>query len=408
MLVFAYHCLQEMKPTRRKSAAKESQKMTSTQNKRRKTSAAAAAAASNVSNEDDNLGEGTSAGTLSNQDDNNIAQQSKSNNDNVGNLSIGQLKDIIAEMVVGGKNGQSSGTEIGDSGVQRSVSSHLDPSTAGKDDESHDTISNEGSENADSEIGSDSNTDDEKTVNFESSGVPLDAYLDNKIKGKILAGQFVEYRSLLSKNAPNDKSKKFRISENGGEKLMLSFAGKMHDDSSLRLSEWHKAHAIFSTVSIRHHKDYQLAIDLIKYGTLISRMADLGGDWANYDRNFRKMMAQASGSSARSKWSRPNWELWHSMVNSKKSGGVSSGTSSRTPQSYAKNYQRSDKTGNGKRRIPEGFCFHYHRGAQCFRKPCQFSHSCPECSGAHALYQCQPGKVKQTTPMQKTSTSNSG
>lgn len=220
-------------------------------------------------------------------------------------------------------------------------------------------------------------------VRFEPAGVPLDGYVDSKIKAKILSGQFIEYKTLLSENQTSGKRiLAFENSEEGGE----NFCFKVPKSNLIieRLGEWHKCHDIFSTIMIRHKKDPQLAIDLIKYGTLISRLADQGGDWFNYDRQFRMLIATKTGGA---NWAVLNWELWHSMVNKK-------------PQ-YTRNQQKGSYRGGNSEaaaqspgRVPAGYCYVFHRGSNCTQKPCSYKHECPNCGGGqnHPMSRCKKGK----------------
>lgn len=214
---------------------------------------------------------------------------------------------------------------------------------------------------------------------FTSAGVALDAHLSSKLKAKIVSGEFVEYKQLLP-NINANKKKNIQLGD-AAQKITLSFG---EDDSSdILYKDWHKAHLIYSTVMIKHKKDFDLAVSLLKYTATITRMAEQGGDWYGYDKQFRMQNA----GKPKAPWHQPNWELWQYSLTSKKptpstSSNNNNARSKKPPRSNVDQGAKGPGTGRGT-------CHAFNNTGNCrFGQGCRFRHVCGKCSGSHPGLKC--------------------
>ena len=155
------------------------------------------------------------------------------------------------------------------------------------------------------------------------------------------------------------------------------------EDKHLSLGEWHKCHAIYCTVLIRHTKSPDLAIALLKYQSSVQRLAELGGDWLFYDRSFRQWLPNAISVH---QWAQVSWELWHEAL----AAGQKASREQNSPR-LNRDQGKGPKLSAGEiDGIPKGWCVNYHNEkGPCRNKPCRYSHRCSRCGGEHRQKYCR-------------------
>ncbi|XP_044181866.1 uncharacterized protein LOC122962697 isoform X1 [Acropora millepora] len=122
---------------------------------------------------------------------------------------------------------------------------------------------------------------------------------------------------------------------------------------------------------------------LKKYGEIIQDLAARGHNWRYYDQKFRFLRQKQASAFP---WGVLHGELWLRAQ--------SPLTKKPQPANVVKPRARTDLP-----RVPQGFCFKFHRGLAC--SGCSFKHSCFKCSGEHRATLCTfraPSKPSNSGP----------
>ena len=107
---------------------------------------------------------------------------------------------------------------------------------------------------------------------------------------------------------------------------------------------------------------------LMKYATVIRKLATSGANWKFYDENFRKLR-ESQGAP----WDQILSELW-----------LRSQFFRTTTGSQPKRAKHEGPY------IPKGSCWRFHRGVYC--SGCSYKHQCFHCGESHPVTKCQQPK----------------
>jgi hypothetical protein len=182
-------------------------------------------------------------------------------------------------------------------------------------------------------------------------GIPLEASISHKTKSKIWAGEFIDFRSLLTSR------------EDPYQLTVSSGVINLHQDPKFKhpisIAQWTDAFLVFAAVY--QEKFPAEAPHLLKYCHTIRELQRLHGDTAfrTYDEQFRRLKETRDIS-----WRHSLSELRLKAVTMPK--------------------MSPPKTQNQ----PFRFCFQYNKG-QCTRDNCRFKHSCMQCKGNHPKSKCR-------------------
>ncbi|XP_067044266.1 uncharacterized protein, partial [Acropora muricata] len=203
---------------------------------------------------------------------------------------------------------------------------------------------------------------------FISSSLPVDAHVTDKIRAKICNQEYIDFGTLLANPVLDNR---YSITVGNAESgavpsLCLEPVSKPKQITSIEA--WTSCFLIF--VGIYTSKYPAEAPALMKYGEIIQDLAARGHNWRYYDRNFRFLRQKQASAFP---WGVLHGELWLRAQ--------SPLTKKPQPANVVKPRARTDLP-----RVPQGFCFKFHRGLAC--SGCSFKHSCFKCSGEHRATLC--------------------
>lgn len=200
---------------------------------------------------------------------------------------------------------------------------------------------------------------------FESAATPLGFSLSPKLKAAIWAKEYIDFSKL---NEDSDPQYTITVNNNGGKpSFAMSTQPKPNPISDI--NRWLDAFQTYVAVYCARHPQESPAI--MKYMATIRDMAQKGSCWIKYDTLFRKQRAVYNWG-----WDHINWELFfqcqqRTLINKEpKQKGLHNNT-------------------NRPFRVPQGFCFTFHKGNKCQRPQCQFKHFCFQCGKKHPASECQ-------------------
>ncbi|XP_033747961.1 uncharacterized protein LOC117332980 [Pecten maximus] len=194
---------------------------------------------------------------------------------------------------------------------------------------------------------------------FMSTSIPLADMVCLSIKEKIWAGEFVDL-STLSRKEPN--TFEMVIRQNGTGSPVVQWVPKTKS-KSLSIDQW--TSLFHSFVAIYCQKKPQDFEALLKYMSVIRKLATKQADWAYYDSAFRHLMAEKESYH----WEHVEWELWHEAMSRK---------------AFA----------NKNTSYPKGTCWRFLQGRFC--SGCKFLHKCPYCNGDHTPNMCNVSQTQDT------------
>lgn len=203
---------------------------------------------------------------------------------------------------------------------------------------------------------------------FISSSLPVDARVTDKIRAKICNQEYIDFGTLLANPVLDNR---YSITVGNAESgalpsLCLEPVSKPKQITSIEA--WTSCFLIF--VGIYTSKYPAEAPALMKYGEIIQDLAARGHNWRYYDQNFRFLRQKQASAFP---WGVLHGELWLRAQ--------SPLTKKPQPANVVKPRARTDLP-----RVPQGFCFKFHRGLAC--SGCSFKHSCFKCSGEHRATLC--------------------
>ena len=217
---------------------------------------------------------------------------------------------------------------------------------------------------------------------FRSMQTPLGDHVSDKLRGKIIRGEFVELSELLQSSDPN----KFILAidtTNDRPALQLNQAASK---KMLNISQWESAFRIYVAIYSTVHPCDTPA--LMKYWDVITQLSRDGCNWADYDRNFR--LSKQSNNIP--------WDLIHTEFYLRASAKP-------RPQILRVNF-RNNQPFRTQPKLTRGFCWGYERSGLCTDPYCNFKHHCQKCGGKHPQAKCRGGQNKVHQVQQKTSTTS--
>ncbi|CAH3187510.1 unnamed protein product, partial [Porites lobata] len=131
-----------------------------------------------------------------------------------------------------------------------------------------------------------SNSNDKPSeVNFTSVAIDLEARVSAKLKAKIWADEYIDFRALLSSFPDDDK---FILSfNNDGKSSSLCLEPSKPKPKFLSLGQWQTA---FNTFVAVYTVKYPLKVAaLLKYCEVVRDIANKSGNWRYYDQQFRDL-----------------------------------------------------------------------------------------------------------------------
>ena len=201
-----------------------------------------------------------------------------------------------------------------------------------------------------------------------SAPVSLDLAINQDLRNKIWANEYVDFGSLLDPSQMTHNKVVVQQTGGGGSSLCLIPPSKMLPKN---INEWQTAFAIFTTVYTKKFTDE--SNNLVKYGETIRQMAKEGGDFNSYDVTFRKLRQVAN----------LPWYHFHTELYLKAS------TFGKRSEPFQPNTQyREVKQFTKSTRLPFGYCFRFCRGLPCDGF-CDFKHKCTKCMGNHPMFSCK-------------------
>ena len=235
---------------------------------------------------------------------------------------------------------------------------------------------------------------------FISASLPIDARVSDKIRQKIWDNEYVDLGILLVRPASQNKFQITLGQPELGRQPSFCIEPAEKPRRITTIDQWLNAFHVF--IGVYTAKYPQDSPELIKYCSLIRDLAERGHNWLFYDENFR-FMRQSRVSSL--PWGAIHTELWLR----------SHPPPSKVPSNANRNSRSVPSLSFGRRDVPFGYCFNFHRGDPCRATPCAFKHTCFQCGGKHRVSSCTfraPGNERQpisakSKPSNATNTSKS-
>jgi hypothetical protein len=210
-----------------------------------------------------------------------------------------------------------------------------------------------------------------------SSSTPLAYHVSDKLREKIKAHKYVDFRHLLPGGA--DQSLTLKVDGGHGDPA-IHLASSTPSKPLQTIDQWLSAYTNFQFIFIQAHP--HAAQDLLKYCDTIRDLNQRNGFQAAkfYDENFRYLREQVPSLS----FANTHAELWVKAA-------TPQGNPSHTPQTGNQTFRKQGRTSDPRasKQAPKGFCFAYNSaGTICNAKQCRYKHACQQCQGTHPLYKC--------------------
>lgn len=183
-----------------------------------------------------------------------------------------------------------------------------------------------------------------------------------KIKDKIWANEFIDFRSQLNKP---DESVQSPSNHQG-----MTSPSPPHTNKFISIEQWTDAFAMYSSVLRLKYPDE--GEQLAQYGNTIRSIAKAKGNWYSYDTKFRQLRQCQLFP-----WDHIHHELYIQALTQKQPF---------RPQSFRPKPFRSQS--NNPSTNNKNTCNKYNRGTHCDQSRCNYAHQCSNCSGAHPFFRC--------------------
>jgi hypothetical protein len=212
-------------------------------------------------------------------------------------------------------------------------------------------------------MGGPSQTDTEGKI-YKNIALPLDLNVNDKVKQKIWAGDFINLNTINDKTDNAEYTMKVINSTQGPS---INFVPAKQNNNINNISQWLYAFDIYMIIYCK--QNINELDNMMIYRTKIRNLSLKGGDWIRYDSQFRKLKAKHD-----LRWEFTHVELWMDCIHNPPKI-VNKYTPNRTQQPFryqrgnTKNYPSSTNT------VPLGYCVKYHTGKPCIDK-CKYSHKC--------------------------------
>ena len=230
--------------------------------------------------------------------------------------------------------------------------------------------------------------------------IPLHSFITPEQRSKIKKDQYVDFHSLLN-SFTTDKVFALKPQETD-DGFVTAFTEVRPKRKPMSLVAWSRAFARFCSTYLLDHKDQ--AQNLFNYLDTVMRLAQEGGDWHAYDKDFRqqRLTIKYSFGNMRS-------ELYTTYFNKRTATVTAWGTNYPQP-THALTYDEHSQT-----HVPKGFCIAYHSPGKRCSSPdasaCRYSHTCFKCRAqkyhpAHLCRNQNSPKLSQSSSNQQTNQSN--
>lgn len=225
------------------------------------------------------------------------------------------------------------------------------PSTSGTDSYSNE----ESSSDSDSSSSSESDSDD-----YDLLSDPTTSQIDARLKNKIWLNKYVDFMKLLPKDdLALDKSLRLQSAGNSEYKFVASKPKK----SIKSIEQWTSAFLKF--LAVYSEKYLKQIPAVIRHGEIVRELASrcLGLAWLTYDKQVRKDIEVRSIA-----WGQLHYEYW-----------VMATTFRQPPTQFNFRGKHVQQRVPYRNRIPQGFCYAFHKNGKCSNQQCQYKHICFQC-----------------------------
>ena len=220
--------------------------------------------------------------------------------------------------------------------------------------------------------------------NTTSSEIPLDLHLKPEMLAQIKGYKYVKFGELLIKEQRDNEKMTLHLGDNTSSKQIM-VGPYFNQVKIVHINQWIRAFDIFSYVLVRAHPED--ATGLIQYGNLIKDMAFRGLNWANYDRQFRRLKER---NPSQHPWGCTDLTLFSQNIMVPRWGNMNS---HQTPQGQnnqnmpfrAQGWQGNNNHSNR----PVKKCFAFNKNFCRFGPRCRYAHICTKCEGMHPASKCR-------------------
>lgn len=168
-----------------------------------------------------------------------------------------------------------------------------------------------------------------------------------------------------------DKSLRLQSAGNSKYKCVASKPKK----SIKSIEQWTSAFLKFLAVYSEKYPKQIPAV--IKHGEIVRELASrcLGLAWLTYDKQVRKNIEVRS-----IPWGQLHYEYW-----------VMATTFRQPPTQFNFHGKHVQQRVPYRNRIPQGFCYAFHKNGKCSNQQCQYKHICFQCKKTHSILHCTWG-----------------
>ena len=193
----------------------------------------------------------------------------------------------------------------------------------------------------------------------------------DRVKAAIVAGEYVEI-TRLDKETYRQVAYNIKVGDAEDDGVSLQLAkDKEPKRKVLTLEQWSDLFVKYMAIYMAKHP--LEAIPILSHYQTVRTLHRKGGDWAEYDRAFRKRKALSQYP-----WAAVDQQAYAEALNKKE---ASPQKTSNTNQPF-----RAQSPIN---KIPYGFCRKFHTAKEgCDTAQCQWKHQCYQCQGIHKRSVC--------------------
>ena len=211
-------------------------------------------------------------------------------------------------------------------------------------------------------------------------GVALDMHVTAALRTKIWNNEYVNLADLLVKDKERLNAS-VKLSKDG------QFVLEQAPRKLYTIEKWNEAFSIYAAVYSKKYPEQMSYV--IKHMTMVRKVFDKGGDWLEYDRQYRRYRQEYN-----TPWSHFNSEIYTDAVNrssyfGKKQGYMAAGENKAFGGKAQ--FQGSKKPSKRDALHPVGYCWSFLDGQDCKcdkNSPGAFKHQCSICDKKHSLAQC--------------------
>ena len=225
-------------------------------------------------------------------------------------------------------------------------------------------------------------------VNTAKFDLPLGVALPEKLKNKIVSGEYIDLYLLVNPSMNEDTELNTGLDSQHPSSKINNQRSKLIQN----IQSWTTAMHVYAAIYLPAHLNEVAA--LLQYIEFIRKMSKYGGfGWRDYDEVFRR-----SRQYDQINWDTPLINQYiaaisntpNSRFNFRSNQGPSQGF--RNQQQNFRPNSKSSAAFSGK--IPNGFCIGYHKYGECRSSNCKYSHRCFTCKGQHSQSRCNVGDKK--------------